>query len=110
MLSAHLGPVLFAFGATVHDALVGGFSVGLRIEPFVLFGVGRLRERRLWLLPDGRLELSEFRWALHLEKLKVILGGLKLDRHRENFLAFLALIALPGHETHVRIHLHTEAV
>ena len=110
MLPAHLGPVLFPFGAAVHDTLVGGFPVGLRIELFVLFWVGRLSKRPLWLLADGRLELSEFRGTLHLEKLKVILGGLKLDRHRENFLAFLALIALPGHETHVRIHLHTEAV
>ena len=54
---------------------------------------------------DG-FQLSEFLRALHLEKRQVFLGRFELDGHDKDLLAFLALVALAGHETHVGIDLN----
>ncbi|MEG3602741.1 MAG: hypothetical protein VX365_04780, partial [Candidatus Thermoplasmatota archaeon] len=64
---------------------------------------------RVALFQDG-FQLSEFLRALHLEELKVFFRRFELDGHDEDLLAFLALVALPGHETHVGIDLNAEAI
>ena len=61
------------------------------------------------LFQDG-FQFSEFLRALHLEKRQVFLGRFELDGHDEDLLAFLALVALAGHETHVGIDLNAVAI